>query len=42
MSRRVPDARKLERVIGFRPRTSLAKIIDDVVAYQRARATVRV
>jgi UDP-glucose 4-epimerase len=42
MYRRVPDARKLERVIGFRPRTSLATIIDDVVADQRARATVRV
>lgn len=37
MQRRVPDASKLERVIGFRPRTPLSQIIDDVVADQRAR-----
>jgi UDP-glucose 4-epimerase len=36
MARRVPDVRKLERVIGYRPRTSLDQIIDDVVAEQRA------
>ena len=37
MQRRVPDLVKLERTIGFRPRTSLAQIIKDVVADQRAR-----
>jgi UDP-glucose 4-epimerase len=37
MQRRVPDLVKLERTIGFRPRTSLAQIIQDVVADQRAR-----
>lgn len=36
MMRRVPDCRKLERTIGFRPRTSLTRIIEDVVADQRA------
>ncbi len=42
MHRRVPDSRKLERVIGFRPRTPLSQIIADVVADQRARLPVRV
>jgi UDP-glucose 4-epimerase len=42
MQRRVPDVRKLERVVGFRPRTPLATIIEDVVADQRARLVVRV
>jgi UDP-glucose 4-epimerase len=42
MQRRVPDVRKLERTIGFRPRTPLATIIEDVVADQRARLAVRV
>ena len=37
MQRRVPDVAKLERVIGFRPRTPLARIIEDVVADPRAR-----
>ncbi len=37
MQRRVPDVSKLERVIGFRPTTSLEEIIQDVVADQRAR-----
>lgn len=37
MMRRVPDVRKLERTIGYRPRTSLDQIIADVVADQRAR-----
>lgn len=37
MLRRVPDVRKLERTIGFRPRTPLARIIADVVADQKAR-----
>jgi len=36
MARRVPSVERLERVIGFRPATPLEKIIDDVVAEQRA------
>jgi UDP-glucose 4-epimerase len=35
MQRRVPDVRKLERCVGFKPSTPLEKIIDDVVAHQR-------
>jgi UDP-glucose 4-epimerase len=35
MARRVPDVRKLERAIGYRPRTPLDKIIADVVAGQK-------
>jgi UDP-glucose 4-epimerase len=42
MMRRVPDVRKLERTIGFRPRTPLATIITDVLADQRERMSVRV
>ena len=41
MQRRVPDLSKLERTIGFRPRTPLATIISDVVADQRARLAAR-
>jgi nucleoside-diphosphate-sugar epimerase len=41
MQRRVPDLAKLERTIGFRPRTPLATIIADVVADQRARLAAR-
>ena len=41
MQRRVPDCRKLEKLIGFRPRTPLAQIIADVVADQRARLAAR-
>lgn len=41
MHRRVPDVRKLERMIGFRPRTPLTQIIADVVADQRARLAAR-
>ncbi len=37
MNRRVPDCSKLERAIGFRPRTSLEQIVDDVIADQRGR-----
>ena len=36
MQRRVPDVSKLEKFIGFRPRTSLDQIIDDVLTEQRA------
>jgi hypothetical protein len=35
MVRRVPGVRKLERVIGYRPRTTLDKIVADVVAEQK-------
>jgi UDP-glucose 4-epimerase len=35
MARRVPDVRKLERFIGYRPRTPLDRIIADIVAEQR-------
>lgn len=41
MMRRVPDLTKLQRTIDFRPRTSLATIIEDVVADQRAVLTAR-
>jgi len=41
MLRRVPDVRRLERTIGFRPRTPLSEIIADVVADQRARLATR-
>jgi UDP-glucose 4-epimerase len=37
MQRRVPDVSKLERLIGFRPRTQLEEIVRDVVADQRSR-----
>jgi UDP-glucose 4-epimerase len=37
MRRRVPDVRKLARVTGFRFRTPLAAIVDDVLNHQRAR-----
>ncbi len=37
MLRRVPDVSKLERLIGFRPRTTLEEIVRDVVADQRSR-----
>ena len=39
MQRRVPDVRKLERVIGMRPSSPLATIIRDVVDDQRAQAS---
>jgi UDP-glucose 4-epimerase len=41
MLRRVPDVRRLERTIGFRPHTPLSEIIADVVADQRARLATR-
>jgi UDP-glucose 4-epimerase len=37
MLRRVPDVTKLERTIGFRPRTTLDEIIADVLEDQRGR-----
>jgi UDP-glucose 4-epimerase len=41
MQRRVPDVRKLEKFTGFRPRTPLAAIIQDVLEDQRGRSGVR-
>jgi hypothetical protein len=35
MPRRVPDVRKLEAAIAFKPSTPLEDIIDDVIADQR-------
>jgi len=37
MQRRVPDVRKLERLVGFRPQTPLEDVVRDVVADHRAR-----
>jgi UDP-glucose 4-epimerase len=37
MERRVPDAGKIEKVTGFRPRITLEEIISDVIADRRAR-----
>jgi UDP-glucose 4-epimerase len=36
MQRRVPNCAKLERTIGFKPSTTLERIVEDVVAEQRA------
>ena len=41
MMRRVPDVTKLERAVGFRPRTPLATIIDDVLADLRTQSAGR-
>jgi UDP-glucose 4-epimerase len=41
MLRRVPDPTKLERFTGFRPRTPLAAIVQDVVEDQRRRLSAR-
>jgi UDP-glucose 4-epimerase len=35
MNRRIPDCGKLEKAIGFRPKTSLETIISDVIAEKR-------
>lgn len=37
LERRVPDVRKLESIIGYKPSTSLETIITDVIADQRAQ-----
>jgi len=37
MRRRVPDTTKVERAIHWQARRSLAQILDDVIAYERAR-----
>jgi len=36
MQRRKPDLSKLEKYIGYRPRTPLSTIVDDVIAEKRA------
>ena len=41
MLRRVPDVSKLERLTGFRPRTPLSQIIEDVIADQQAQLAPR-
>ena len=41
MLRRVPDVSKLERLTGFRPRTPLSQIIEDVIADQQAQLSPR-
>lgn len=41
MQRRVPGVSKLEKFIGYRPRTPLDQIIDDVIAEQRAAMKVK-
>jgi UDP-glucose 4-epimerase len=40
MPRRVPDLTRLESTCGFRPRTPLSSIIEDVLTDQRARLAV--
>ncbi len=40
MYRRVPDVSKLERLVGFRPRTPLSEIIADVLEEKRAALAV--
>lgn len=40
MSRRIPSLSKLERLIGYRPRTQLSSIIDSVAADMMQRGTV--
>jgi UDP-glucose 4-epimerase len=37
MNRRVPDLAKLKTLIGYEPRVGLDQIIDEVVAYHRAK-----
>lgn len=37
LGRRVPDASKIERAIGWTARAELAQILDDVIAHARAR-----
>ncbi len=37
MRRRVPDIRKIRRLIGYRPTFSLSQIVESVIAYDRQR-----
>jgi len=41
MPRRVPSLEKLERLIGYRPTTPLASIIDEIAHHARSALTVR-
>jgi UDP-glucose 4-epimerase len=40
MVRRIPDIEKVQRRIGWKPSTSLAQILDEVIAYHRAPPSV--
>ena len=40
MQRRVPDLTKIKKVIGYRPRTQLAEILQRVIEFERAQANV--
>jgi UDP-glucose 4-epimerase len=42
MPRRIPSLEKLEKLTGFRPRTSLGEIVDRVIAYYRGEKTAGV
>jgi hypothetical protein len=42
MRRRVPDLARLERLIGFRPRLGLERILRDVLAWVRGEARAAV
>ncbi len=37
MGRRIPDASKIERTIGWTPRHDLNEILSDVIAHQQGR-----
>jgi UDP-glucose 4-epimerase len=37
MARRVPDLTKLKRLIGYEPKVNLDRIIEEVIAYHRAK-----
>jgi UDP-glucose 4-epimerase len=39
LERRVPDLSRLERAIGLRPARGIEEVVDDLVAYARARPT---
>lgn len=41
MQRRVPSLRKLQRLTGFRPQTTLPEIIDRVAAYAKGKRQMR-
>jgi nucleoside-diphosphate-sugar epimerase len=42
MPRRIPSLEKLERLTGFRPRTSLGEIVDRVIAHNRGQKAASV
>src|SRR5262249_37851223 len=39
MERRVPDTSKLQALTGWEPQRDLENILDDVISFERARAT---